>query len=107
MARRNRENLGVVAATLRLGRLGDLVIGNVLRPALISSHLGECSRQGGLAVVDVPDGANVHMRFGTIEFLFSHVCEPRALVISARRRSAFAPTLRRTTFAYSLTGLAN
>ena len=77
-------NLRLVAAALRLGRLGDLVVRNELRPALVGRDLGERRGQRGLAVVDVPDGADVHVRFASIEFLFGHVVyDPRR---SRRRR---------------------
>jgi hypothetical protein len=36
------------------------------------------SGQGGLAMVDVTDGADVHVRFTAIEFFFGHVRDPRA-----------------------------
>ena len=78
VARRDRQNLRLVAAALRLGRLGDLVVRDELRPALVGRHLGERRGQRGLAVVDVPDGADVHVRFAAIEFFFGHVCDPRS-----------------------------
>ena len=34
--------------------------------------LGNCSSQRGLAVVNVADGADVHMRLSTLELLLSH-----------------------------------
>ena len=77
VARRDGHHLRLVAAALRLGRLGDLVVGDELRPALVGGDLGERRGQGGLAVVDVADGADVHVRFAAIEFLFSHVSDPR------------------------------
>ena len=73
VARRDRHDLRLVAAALRLGRLGDLVVRDELRPALVGGHLRERRGQRGLAVVDVADGADVHVRFAAIEFLFSHV----------------------------------
>ena len=83
VARRDGQNLRLVAAALRLGRLGDFVVGDELRPALVGRHLGERRGQRRLAVVDVPDGADVHVRFAAIEFFFGHVCDPRRLRISA------------------------
>ena len=79
VARRDRQDLRLVAAALRLGRLGDFVVRDELRPALVGGHLRERRGQGGLAVVDVADGADVHVRFAAIEFFFSHVCDPRVL----------------------------
>jgi hypothetical protein len=72
MARRDGQDLGVIAPSLRFRCLGHLVVGNELRPTLVGGHLGQRRSQRGLAVVDVADGAHVYMRFGTIEFLFSH-----------------------------------
>ena len=51
---------------------------------LSADTLVERRGQGRLAVVDVADGADVDVRFAAIEFLFSHVCDPRSYV-SARR----------------------
>jgi hypothetical protein len=76
VAGRDREDLRRVATALRLGRLRHLVVRDELRPALVGRDLGEGSRQSRLAMDDVADGANVDVRFGTIEFLFSHVCFP-------------------------------
>ena len=81
VAGRDGENLRLVAAALRLGRLGDLVVGNELRPALVGRDLGERRRQRGLAVIDVPDGADVHVRFAAIEFLFGHVVSSSSLSV--------------------------
>ncbi len=81
----DRENLRLVAPALRLGRLGDLVVRHELRPALVGRDLGERSRQRGLAVVDVPDGADVHVRFAAIEFFFGHVVFVLGCLYVARR----------------------
>src|SRR6185295_7806802 len=51
----------------------DLVVGNELRPALVDDHLDKHYRQGHLAVIDMTNNADVYVRFGPIEFLFSHV----------------------------------
>ena len=95
VAGRDREDLGRVAAALRLGRLGDFVVRDELRPALVRGHLGQRGGQSGLAVVDVADGANVDVRFGSVEFLFSHVVCPPSRCVSAlpvtRRRTLPCP----------------
>ena len=83
VAGRDREDLGRVPAALRLGGLGDFVVRDELRPALVRCHLRQGGGQSGLAVVDVADGANVDVRFGSVEFLFSHVVCP-ALVLRLR-----------------------
>ena len=97
VARRDRHDLRIVAAALRLGGLGDLVVRDELRPALVGGHLGERRGQGGLAVVDVADGADVDVRFGAIEFLFSHVAASSCStsLSSASPRSRSRTTVRR------------
>ena len=62
VARRDGEDLGRVAASLRLGRLRDLVVRHELRPALVGRDLGQRRGQRGLAMVDVADGADVDVR---------------------------------------------
>ena len=75
---RDRQDLRLVAAALRLGGLRHLVVRHELGPALVSGHLGERCRQRRLAVVDVADRANVHVRLRTIKLLFRH-CSPSSL----------------------------
>src|SRR5262245_65474794 len=60
------------AAGLLLGGVVDLVVGGVLGGALERQDLGDRRGQGGLAVIDVPDGAHVHVRFGPLELLLRH-----------------------------------
>jgi hypothetical protein len=36
-------------------------------------------------VVDVPDGADVYVRFASIEFFFGHVTDPRAVAVPAEK----------------------
>src|SRR4051812_35110562 len=67
------HHLRLVAAALRLRGLGDFIVGDELRPALVRRHLGQGGGQGRLAMVDVADGADVDVRFAAIEFFFSHV----------------------------------
>src|SRR4029078_9481226 len=87
MAGRDRENFRLVATALRLGRLGDLVVRDELRPALVGRDLREGRGQGRLTMVDMTDRAHVHVRFSAIEFLFSHVCDP----LSSKGASSYAP----------------
>jgi hypothetical protein len=83
VARRDREDLGRIAAPLRLRGLRHFVIRHELRPALVRGNLGERRGQRGLAVIDVADGADVDVWFGTVEFLFCHVvCPALALDLS-------------------------
>ena len=71
--RRDRQDLRRVATALRLRRLRDLVVRDVLRAvALVRRHLRERRRQGRLAVVDVADRADVHVRLGPLELCLCH-----------------------------------
>ena len=65
------------------GRDGDTtptlfrsVVDGIEGAPVATEHLGgnasECRSQRGLAVVDVTDGADVDMRFGTLKFFLSH-----------------------------------
>src|SRR6266550_4384959 len=58
--------------------LGHLVIRDELRPTLLGGDLGERRGERRLAVVDVPDGADVDVRLAAVELFFGHVCDPRA-----------------------------
>jgi hypothetical protein len=61
------------AARLLLGGVVDGLEGPVLHlGVLLGQHLGDGAGQHGLAVVDVPDGADVQVRLGPLEFLFRH-----------------------------------
>ena len=93
VARRDRQDLRRVATALRLGRLRHLVVRDELRPALVGRHLRQRRRQRRLAVVDVPDGAHVDVRFGTIEFLFCHVVVRPRVTCRARYRDPCPPSL--------------
>ena len=59
-------------AFLFFGSVVDLVEGLNFRETVLCQHSGDGSGEGGLAVVDVTDGANVYVRLGSFEFLFSH-----------------------------------
>ena len=58
---------------LFLGGLVDAVIGLELSLALEGQPLGDGGGQGGFAVVNVADGADVDMGFGSLKFLLSHL----------------------------------
>ena len=67
------QDLGRIPPPLALRRLGHLVVGDVGRaPALVGRDLGQRRRQGGLAMVHVADGADIHVGLGAIEFGFGH-----------------------------------
>src|SRR6202042_251619 len=65
------------AARLLFRRLVDLVIGGVLRLALLGQNLGDRRRERRLTVVDVTDGADVAMRLVALEFCLTHCLDPR------------------------------
>ena len=91
VARRDGQNLGLVAPALRLGRFGDFVVRNELGPALVGGHLGERRGQRRLAMVDVADRAHVHVRLGTIELLLRHCCaSPCSELPDASRSSSIS-----------------
>ena len=60
----------------RLAPAADYVVDGVELTPVTAEHLGRNAsqgrRQGSLAVVDVTDGADVDVRFGTFEFFLSH-----------------------------------
>src|SRR6185503_8983167 len=60
------------AARLLLRRLVDLVVRRVGGAAGLRQHLGDRRRQRRLAVVDVPDRADIAVRLVAVEFLFGH-----------------------------------
>ena len=66
---RDRHRLGVIAYR---PALGDVLVADDLRQPLFRLHLDDRRRQRRLAVVDVTDRANVHVRLGALEFLFRH-----------------------------------
>src|SRR5207237_5407317 len=61
------------AALSLLGRLIDLIEGHERCCPFRRKDLGDGRRERGLAVVDVTDRADVHMRLAAIEFLFCHL----------------------------------
>ena len=50
----------------------DLIIGLGFAAELAGEHGADGSREGGLAVVNVTDGADVHVRLGTFKFFLGH-----------------------------------
>ena len=59
---------------LLFGGLVDRVVSGVLRGGGVGhgQNLGDRGGGGGLAVVDVSDGADVHMRFASFVLLLRH-----------------------------------
>ena len=60
------------AALFFFGGGVDLVVGHGLCLARLGQDGGDGGRQSGLAVIDVADGANVHVRFVSLKFVLSH-----------------------------------
>src|SRR2546429_4372691 len=53
------------------------VVNGVKRPELhlrvmLAEHFGDRRRQSGLAMIDVPDRPDVHVRLAALEFLLGH-----------------------------------
>ena len=57
---------------LLLGCVVNRVERTELREALLGQNSRDSSGKGGLTVVNVSDGTDVHMRFRTVEFFFCH-----------------------------------
>lgn len=64
---RNRD-----AARLLFRRRVDRVVRLELTTETLCTDLGQRSGQRGLAMVNVTDGADVHVRLGALEFSFCH-----------------------------------
>ena len=60
------------AARLLFRRLVDLVVGREGRPARLRQNLRDRRRQRRLAVIHVPDRADVAVRLGTGELFLGH-----------------------------------
>ena len=69
----DRDDLLGVAAAGGLGGLGDVVIRHLGGEALEGLHVGDGGGEGGLAMVDVADGAHVHVDLvAALKVLFGH-----------------------------------
>jgi hypothetical protein len=40
---------------------------------MLAQHFRDCRRQSRLPVIDVPDGADIHVRLASVKFLFAHL----------------------------------
>ena len=60
------------SARLLFGGLIDHVVGHKFGITLHRQGLGDGGGKGGLAMVNVTNGTNVNMGFGTFKFLFCH-----------------------------------
>src|SRR5262249_1359939 len=89
--RRDRD-----AALALLGSLVDLVVGHELRQLLGGLGLGDGRRQRRLAVVDVTDRPDVHVRLVADKLLLGHlVAPPRFSVEPSTRIELVTPSLPR------------
>src|SRR5213596_3730959 len=55
---------------------------------VLAEHLGDRRRQRRLAVIDVPDRPDVHVRLAALEFLLRHFLSPSAPASKPKRRYA-------------------
>ena len=53
---------------------GDVGVGDRRRQTLLRLSHDNCGGQSGLAVVNMPDGADVNVRFRSLKLFFSHCC---------------------------------
>jgi hypothetical protein len=65
----------------------DLVVAFGGTAKLGRQHRGDGCGQGGLAVIDVTNGADVDVRLGTCEFFFSHFQTPKSKGLSNQKLS--------------------
>jgi hypothetical protein len=74
------------AALALFGRFVNLVEGGVLGQFGGGQDFGDGRRQGGFAMVDVADGAHVHMRFGSFKSPLCHFLSvaPSAILSAIR-----------------------
>src|SRR3546814_15503487 len=70
--RRDRQDLGRVATTLRFRGLRHLVVGHVVGAELVSRHLRHRCRRRRLAVVNVANRAHVHVRLRAFKLTLCH-----------------------------------
>src|SRR5690606_11416872 len=65
------------AAGLLFRRLVDRVVRVELAAETLGTDLGQRGRQRGLAMVNVANGADVHVRLGALELTLGHGCLSR------------------------------
>ena len=70
------------AARFFFRRCVNLVVGLGRAAKFGRQHAGDGRRQGGLAVIDVANGADVDVRLGTCKFFFSHFQAPKSKGLS-------------------------
>src|SRR5207245_9436643 len=85
------------AALSLLRGLVDLVEGGEVGEPLGGLALGDRRGQGGLAVVDVADRADVHVGLRALELLLAHLWFPFVPVAPSRRRWRGSGGWNRTT----------
>src|SRR5262249_26085114 len=75
-----------LAVVLHLAPLGDALVRDGLAAELHRLAGADGGGQGGLAVVDVPDGADVDVRLGPGEHALGHEGPPEVRASAMRRR---------------------
>src|SRR5262249_12469 len=58
----------------------DLIVGHGFAAVVGSEHAGDGGSETGLAVIDMADRADVHMRLRALKTCFSHECRSSPLV---------------------------
>src|SRR6185437_15450434 len=76
--------------------LGDILVADGLRQVLLRLHLHQSGRQRGLAVIDVTDGAHVHMHLAASEFFLGHDSHSPRTGHSYRAHDASLPNAARS-----------
>jgi len=79
---RRRDGDAALALFRRLVDVGEI---DGFTAAVLRQHLGDCSRQRRLAMVDVTDGADVAVRLVPLEFSLRHFYASSSLEIRAFR----------------------
>ena len=80
------------AARLLFRRLVDLVVGRERRPARLRQYLGDRRRQRRLAMIDMPNRADVAVRLCSCKLLFGHRGSPLPLHSARAGQANFAWT---------------
>src|SRR5450830_1162460 len=78
-------------AGLFFGRCVDLVVSLGFAAELGCQNGSDRSRQGGLAVVNVTDGADVHVRLGTFKLAFCHFFDSEKKYLNQHNKGQSAP----------------
>jgi hypothetical protein len=75
---------------LLFGSVIDLVVPRGLRHALFGQHRSDGGSQRSLAVIDVTNRADVHVGFGSLEFILSHIFRRGNRLVTRSHQLRFA-----------------